>query len=79
MSAVACRVALVPGRNVIGIELPNQDREMVFLRELLGAGEYENSAGDLTLAPGQIDRRRTGLRRSRADAASSDRRHDGFG
>ncbi len=53
MSAVACRVALVPGRNVIGIELPNQDREMVFLRELLGAGEYENSAGDLTLALGK--------------------------
>ena len=53
MSAVACRVAVVPGRNVIGIELPNQDREMVFLRELLGAGEYENSRGDLTLALGK--------------------------
>ena len=53
MSAVACRVAVVPGRNVIGIELPNQDREMVFLRELLGAGEYENSSGDLTLALGK--------------------------
>ena len=53
MSAVACRVAVVPGRNVIGIELPNMDREMVFLRELLGAGEYENSRGDLTLALGK--------------------------
>ncbi len=53
MSAVACRVAVVPGRNVIGIELPNQDREMVFLRELLGAGEYENSSGDLTLTLGK--------------------------
>ncbi len=53
MSAVACRVALVPGRNVIGVELPNQDREMVFLRELLGASEYENSGGDLTLALGK--------------------------
>ena len=53
MSAVACRVAVVPGRNVIGIELPNHDREMVFLRELLGAGEYENSGGDLTLALGK--------------------------
>ncbi len=53
MSAVACRVAVVPGRNVIGIELPNQDREMVFLRELLGAGEYENSGGDLTIALGK--------------------------
>ncbi|MFQ5562062.1 MAG: DNA translocase FtsK 4TM domain-containing protein [Parvularculaceae bacterium] len=53
MSAVACRVAVVPGRNVIGIELPNQDREMVYLRELLGAAEYEKSRGDLTLALGK--------------------------
>lgn len=53
MSAVACRVALVPGRNVIGIELPNQDREMVFLRELLGASDYENGRGELTLALGK--------------------------
>ncbi len=53
MSAVACRVAVVPGRNVIGIELPNQDREMVYLRELLGAGDYENTRGDLTLALGK--------------------------
>ncbi len=53
MSAVACRVAVVPGRNVIGIELPNQDREMVFLRELLGAADYENSSGDLTLTLGK--------------------------
>ena len=53
MSAVACRVAVVPGRNVIGIELPNHDREMVVLRELLGAEDYENSEGDLTLALGK--------------------------
>ena len=53
MSAVACRVAVVPGRNAIGIELPNQDREMVFLRELLGASEFENTRGDLTLALGK--------------------------
>ncbi len=53
MSAIACRVAVVPGRNVIGIELPNHDREMVFLRELLGAGEYESSSGDLTIALGK--------------------------
>ncbi len=53
MSAVAARVAVVPGRNVIGIELPNQDRETVYLRELLGAGEYENSRGDLTLTLGK--------------------------
>jgi len=53
MSAVAARVAVVPGRNVIGIELPNLDRETVYIRELLGAGEFENSRGDLTLALGK--------------------------
>jgi S-DNA-T family DNA segregation ATPase FtsK/SpoIIIE len=53
MSAVAARVAVVPGRNAIGIELPNHDREMVFLRELLGAEDYENTRGDLTLALGK--------------------------
>ncbi|MEE2690354.1 MAG: DNA translocase FtsK 4TM domain-containing protein [Pseudomonadota bacterium] len=53
MSAVACRVAVVPGRNAIGIELPNQDREMVVLRELLGSGEFENTTGSLTLALGK--------------------------
>ncbi|MCB8829763.1 DNA translocase FtsK, partial [Escherichia coli] len=37
MSAIAARVAVVPGRNAIGIELPNQTREMVFLRELLAS------------------------------------------
>ena len=37
MSAVSVRVAVVPGRNVIGIELPNVGREMVYLRELLAS------------------------------------------
>jgi S-DNA-T family DNA segregation ATPase FtsK/SpoIIIE len=53
MSAVAARVAVVPGRNVIGIELPNIDRETVYIRELLGAEEFESSRGDLTLALGK--------------------------
>ena len=53
MSAVAARVAVVPGRNAIGIELPNQDRETVYLRELLGTEEYEGTRGDLTLALGK--------------------------
>ena len=35
MSAISARVAVVAGRNAIGIELPNSAREMVMLRELL--------------------------------------------
>ena len=52
MSAVSVRVATIRGRNVIGIELPNTDREMVFLRELLASEDYENTAASLTLALG---------------------------
>ena len=53
MSAVSARVAVVPGRNVIGIELPNARREMVYLRELLETGEYESSSQKLALALGK--------------------------
>ena len=53
MSAISVRVAVVPGRTVIGIELPNAKREMVYLRELLSDPSYENTAVDLTLALGK--------------------------
>jgi DNA segregation ATPase FtsK/SpoIIIE, S-DNA-T family len=53
MSAVSARVAVVPGRNVIGIELPNSRRETVFLRELLSSHAYEKSGQALPLALGK--------------------------
>ncbi|ACJ00158.1 DNA translocase FtsK [Rhodospirillum centenum] len=53
MSAVSVRVAVVPGRNVIGIELPNQRRETVYLRELLTADAYEKSPQKLALVLGK--------------------------
>jgi S-DNA-T family DNA segregation ATPase FtsK/SpoIIIE len=53
MSAVAARVAVVSGRNVIGIELPNQLRETIYLRELLASGDYEKARAPLTLALGK--------------------------
>ncbi len=53
MSAVSARVAVVPGRNAIGIELPNLKREMVFLRELLETPDYEHAGSKLTLALGK--------------------------
>ncbi len=53
MSAVSARVAVIPGRNVIGIELPNGRREMVYLRELLSSSEFEGAQAPLTLALGK--------------------------
>ncbi len=53
MSAISVRVAVVPGRNVIGIELPNRKAETVFLRELLGSPVYENHPGRLALILGK--------------------------
>ena len=53
MSAVAARIAVVSGRNVIGIELPNQVRETIYLRELLSTSEYEKARAPLALALGK--------------------------
>jgi S-DNA-T family DNA segregation ATPase FtsK/SpoIIIE len=53
MSAVAARVAVVPGRNVIGIELPNSRRETVYLRELLASADFENAKMRLPLCLGK--------------------------
>jgi len=53
MSAVSVRVAVVPGRNVIGIELPNRQAETVFLRELLESEAYMKAAARLPLILGK--------------------------
>jgi S-DNA-T family DNA segregation ATPase FtsK/SpoIIIE len=53
MSAVSVRVAVVSGRNVIGIELPNRKAETVFLRELLDSPVYEGHPGRLALILGK--------------------------
>src|SRR6187401_3780819 len=53
MSKVSARVAVVPGRNAIGIELPNPKREKVLLRELLSADHYTDSQARLPLCLGK--------------------------
>ncbi|MCB5202292.1 DNA translocase FtsK [Neorhizobium sp. T786] len=53
MSAIAARVAVVPGRNAIGIELPNRTRETVYLREMIGSKDFENSKAKLAMALGK--------------------------
>jgi S-DNA-T family DNA segregation ATPase FtsK/SpoIIIE len=53
MSAVAARIATISGRNVIGIELPNQFRETVYLREMFASSDYDKARAPLTLALGK--------------------------
>jgi S-DNA-T family DNA segregation ATPase FtsK/SpoIIIE len=53
MSALSARVSTVPGRTVIGIELPNAVREKVVLREILSARDFGDSAMRLPLALGK--------------------------
>ncbi len=53
MSAVSVRIAVVPGSNTIGIELPNTKREIVFLRELVESNEFSDSKAALTITLGK--------------------------
>ena len=53
MAAISARVAVIPGRNAIGIELPNPNRETVFLRELVASQDFQNSKAKLAMALGK--------------------------
>src|SRR6185436_7177128 len=53
MSALSARVAVVSGRNAIGIELPNPTREKVFLREILNAVDEHGASAKLPLCLGK--------------------------
>jgi S-DNA-T family DNA segregation ATPase FtsK/SpoIIIE len=53
MSALSARVAVVPGRNVIGIELPNTTRETVYLREMVASENFDKTRFKLALCLGK--------------------------
>ncbi|MET0271040.1 MAG: DNA translocase FtsK 4TM domain-containing protein, partial [Sphingomonas sp.] len=53
MSALSARVAVIPGRSVIGIELPNQKREAVMLRELVDSEGFEQMTAQLPIILGK--------------------------
>ena len=79
LSVTAVRIATVPGRNVIGIEVPNDKRETVFLSRNPVASDGCKPSGRLALALGQGHRRQAGRRRPRPHAASAGRRHHRLG
>ena len=53
LAATSVRIAPVPGKACIGVEVPNTHREMVTLRELIDSEEYRNAKGKLTFAVGK--------------------------
>ena len=53
MSAVSVRVAVVPGQNVIGVELPNLDRETVLLREIFESDKWHETKSNIPVALGK--------------------------
>jgi DNA segregation ATPase FtsK/SpoIIIE, S-DNA-T family len=79
MSVIAVRIATVPGRNVIGIEMPNAKRETVYLSEMFADEGWARHQAEAAPRARQGHRRRAGDRRSRAHAASADRGHHGLG
>ncbi len=52
MSALSVRVAVVPGQNTIGIELPNTNRQTVLIRDILDHDDWDNSKASLPMALG---------------------------
>ncbi|QJB69124.1 DNA translocase FtsK [Parasphingorhabdus halotolerans] len=53
MSALSARVAAIPGRTVMGIELPNANREMVSLHEMIGSDSFQEQTGQLPIILGK--------------------------
>lgn len=53
MSAISARVSPIPGRTVMGIELPNQDRQTVMLKELAAAAAFADAKGNLPIILGK--------------------------
>jgi DNA segregation ATPase FtsK/SpoIIIE, S-DNA-T family len=53
MSAISARISVIPGRNALGIELPNVNRQTVYLREMLEHEEFRSSKMGLPLALGK--------------------------
>ncbi|MCV3769580.1 MAG: DNA translocase FtsK, partial [Wolbachia pipientis] len=53
MSAISARISIIRGQNAIGIELPNKEREIVMLRDLLESPDYQNTNLNLPIALGK--------------------------
>ncbi len=79
MSAISARVSTIPGKTVIGIELPNADRQMVVLKELAAVRRLCGEQGQPAHYSGQGHRRRTSGSRPRSHASPAGRRDHRIG
>ena len=80
LSAISVRVVeVIPGKSVMGLEIPNEKREIVTLGEIIKSKAYDDVASPLAHRARQGHRRRAGVRGSRQDAAPADRRHHRLG
>ena len=70
LKAESIRIDRIPGKAYVGIEVPNQKREMIFLREVIESPKFKESKSLLTLGTRQDDRRCKIRRRPRENAAS---------
>lgn len=53
MSAISARISTIPGQNAIGIELPNKNRQTVYLRELLASDNFRNMSVGIPIILGK--------------------------
>ena len=72
-------VEVIPGKSVMGLEIPNEKREMVTLGEILKSHDYDELASPLTLALGKDIGGKPVVADLRAHAAPAGRRHHRLG
>jgi S-DNA-T family DNA segregation ATPase FtsK/SpoIIIE len=53
MMAISARIAVIPGKNALGIEIPNSKREIVYLRDIMESSLYQNTSHKLPLVLGK--------------------------
>lgn len=54
LRAESIRIDRIPGKNTVGIEVPNNKRRIIYLKEILASGEFQRAQSPLTLALGQL-------------------------
>lgn len=54
LKAESIRISRIPGKSTVGIEVPNEEREVIQLREIIEDDQFQNSPGKLTICLGKL-------------------------